>query len=253
MLTIFRKVRRSLLGSGTTQKYILYALGEILLVVLGILIALQINNWNTGKKDAADEAYILHEILDNLKEDSSQLSYIVERRKIAQAGVDNLMNSLLKSPDNAVDKKDFAQFLTFERYYPLNNAFEMMKSTGLTITNQNLRSMISRYFDFEQKKVSRSIEDIEQVILRIFQSENTLRSNLRKSAVGTKKNVQVDFYNGNDPEFKKVLLEEIITFNDNNTTTLEKVNGFIAINSALIEEITLELQSIRLSKYLNQY
>jgi hypothetical protein len=51
MLTFLRKIRWSLLESGSARKYIFYAIGEIALVVIGILIALQINNWNEWKKD----------------------------------------------------------------------------------------------------------------------------------------------------------------------------------------------------------
>ena len=51
MLTFFRRIRKGLLGSGQARKYLLYAIGEIALVVIGILIALQINNWNEWRKD----------------------------------------------------------------------------------------------------------------------------------------------------------------------------------------------------------
>ena len=46
MLTLFRRIRKALLEDGRISKYLLYATGEIALVVIGILIALQINNWN---------------------------------------------------------------------------------------------------------------------------------------------------------------------------------------------------------------
>ncbi|MBK7873993.1 MAG: hypothetical protein IPJ74_26755 [Saprospiraceae bacterium] len=51
MLRFFRNIRRRLLDSGSLRKYLVYAVGEIILVVIGILIALQINNWNEGRKD----------------------------------------------------------------------------------------------------------------------------------------------------------------------------------------------------------
>lgn len=50
MITIFRKIRQKLIDSGSVTKYLLYAIGEILLVVFGILLALQINNWNEERK-----------------------------------------------------------------------------------------------------------------------------------------------------------------------------------------------------------
>lgn len=49
MIKIFRKLRRQLINEGKTSNYLKYAIGEIVLVVVGILIALQINNWNHNK------------------------------------------------------------------------------------------------------------------------------------------------------------------------------------------------------------
>ena len=51
MIKFFRNIRRSLLSEGKTSKYLKYAVGEIVLVVIGILIALQINNWNEHRKE----------------------------------------------------------------------------------------------------------------------------------------------------------------------------------------------------------
>jgi|TARA_R110000737_G_C14509985_1_gene473452 hypothetical protein len=46
MIKFFRKIRQNLVSKGNTGKYLKYAIGEIILVVIGILIALSINNWN---------------------------------------------------------------------------------------------------------------------------------------------------------------------------------------------------------------
>ena len=66
MLTFFRKIRRSLIESGSARKYILYAIGEVILVVIGILIALQINNWNEERKERKMEKIVLEDIHDNI-------------------------------------------------------------------------------------------------------------------------------------------------------------------------------------------
>jgi len=50
MIKFFRKIRQNLLSEGKTGKYLKYAIGEIVLVVIGILIALSINNWNENRK-----------------------------------------------------------------------------------------------------------------------------------------------------------------------------------------------------------
>ena len=72
MLAFLRRIRKSLIDSGSTRKYLLYAIGEIALVVIGILIALQINNWNSSlkskKKVEISINHIKEEIESNVKE-----------------------------------------------------------------------------------------------------------------------------------------------------------------------------------------
>ena len=74
MLTFLRKIRRSLIASGAAQKYLLYAIGEVLLVVIGILIALQINAWNNNRIDKHLEKQILARIVQDLKTDLGDLA-----------------------------------------------------------------------------------------------------------------------------------------------------------------------------------
>ena len=59
MFAFLRKIRRSLIESGSIGKYLIYAIGEIALVVIGILIALQINNWNNKRLNSIEEERIL--------------------------------------------------------------------------------------------------------------------------------------------------------------------------------------------------
>ena len=59
MIKFFRKIRQNLLMENKTGKYLKYAIGEDVLVVIGILIALQINNWNEKRKDSNTEQVIL--------------------------------------------------------------------------------------------------------------------------------------------------------------------------------------------------
>jgi hypothetical protein len=66
MIKIFRKVRQRLLTENKFSKYLLYAIGEIVLVVIGILIALSINNWNAEQKMGKEEIGILNNLLDGL-------------------------------------------------------------------------------------------------------------------------------------------------------------------------------------------
>lgn len=66
MFNFFRKIRRLLINEGNLKKYFVYALGEIFLVVIGILIALAINNWWQLRTQKAEEIKMLTEIKESL-------------------------------------------------------------------------------------------------------------------------------------------------------------------------------------------
>jgi hypothetical protein len=66
MIKFFRKIRFNLMEQNKTSRYFKYAIGEIILVVIGILIALQINNWNESRKSKTFETEILTQIQANL-------------------------------------------------------------------------------------------------------------------------------------------------------------------------------------------
>jgi type II secretory pathway pseudopilin PulG len=59
MINFFRKIREKLLTEGKTGKYLKYAIGEIVLVMIGILLAVQVNNWNEQRKDRMQRAEFL--------------------------------------------------------------------------------------------------------------------------------------------------------------------------------------------------
>lgn len=76
MLRFFRNLRKSIIETVTnhnsfsiSRKYLLYAIGEIVLVMIGILLALQVNNWNELRKDRIKEKYVLLEILNSINND----------------------------------------------------------------------------------------------------------------------------------------------------------------------------------------
>src|SRR5210317_1070834 len=86
MIKFFRKIRQNLLSEGKTGKYFKYAIGEIVLVVIGILIALQINNWNELRKDNFKEQVILKRLE---KEFSSNKEQLLDKIKIRNNLIEN--------------------------------------------------------------------------------------------------------------------------------------------------------------------
>lgn len=75
MIKIFRHIRQRLLEQNRFSKYLLYAMGEIVLVVIGILIALQVNTWNTNRQSTIKELSLLAEMRENLKKDVIDSKY----------------------------------------------------------------------------------------------------------------------------------------------------------------------------------
>ena len=71
MIKFFRRIRKSLLSENNFSKYLLYAIGEIVLVVIGILIALQINNWNIERLNKKEERQYYKNIKRQLQEDKN--------------------------------------------------------------------------------------------------------------------------------------------------------------------------------------
>ena len=77
MIKFFRKIRYNLMSENKTGKYLKYAIGEIVLVMVGILLALQVNNWNEQRKDANLEKYYLDRLVDDLNADITEIDSTV--------------------------------------------------------------------------------------------------------------------------------------------------------------------------------
>lgn len=135
MIKFFRKIRYDLLEKNKTGKYFKYAIGEIILVVIGILIALQINNWNETRKNKATLSDYTESLIKDLKQDTiilnEQTNFALNDNKILQNLVERLSStsanndSLVKIVRNELP----TLFLTFRS---LNNKTLLaMQSNGI--------------------------------------------------------------------------------------------------------------------------
>tara|TARA_R110001592_G_scaffold3704_2_gene21324 strand:+ start:546 stop:1313 length:768 start_codon:yes stop_codon:yes gene_type:complete len=89
MIKLFRNIRKNLLKEGKTSKYVKYAIGEILLVVIGILIALQINNWNeTNVERSLEKEYIIS-LIEDIKKDTKNFNNAIELNKLRISSLDS--------------------------------------------------------------------------------------------------------------------------------------------------------------------
>jgi len=222
-------------------RYLKYAIGEIVLVVIGILIALQINNWNDNSKLRKTEVYVLGEVLNNLEEDGLILEEIIQRRQRAKEAIERMMGYLDNDTiDKAQLESDLMDFLNFERYFPINHAYEILKSKGLEIKNNQLTTQLSRYYDFEQKRINRSIEDIETGIVKILQDQE----GMMKYVTAISLNNYVTVSDQNNPELKEQLMRSLIGFKENNGGTLEKLKGFLIVHAELKKTLEKEIDRL---------
>jgi len=79
MLKFFRTIRKKLIEQSKVRNYAFYAIGEILLVVIGILIALQINNWNENRKELKLRKNYSNALLSDFKSDTSRIQQYLKR------------------------------------------------------------------------------------------------------------------------------------------------------------------------------
>lgn len=96
MIKFFRKIRQNLLSEGKTGKYLKYAVGEILLVVIGILIALQINNWNQDRIYNKERIYLISELLTEFENNLDHINEVISRNKNLVARSDTLIEEISK-------------------------------------------------------------------------------------------------------------------------------------------------------------
>ena len=97
MIKFFRHIRKRLIGEGRLSKYLLYAIGEIALVMIGILLALQVNNWNEHKKERIAEEKILSDLKEELYTNRLKIVHSENRREALLLPVDEHMGLLSES------------------------------------------------------------------------------------------------------------------------------------------------------------
>jgi len=167
MIKFFRKIRQQLLTENKLSKYLLYAIGEILLVVIGILIALQINNSNDNEKQQLKEIVYLIELKKGLETDLK--GEFIPAIKIYKKRLES-HNKLYAFYENTETFREdsltkyFRSCFAGEWDFVFNTAaFENIKSTGIDIiSNDSIRSKISTLYSYSYP----NIREVNQNFIR---------------------------------------------------------------------------------------
>lgn len=132
MINFFKRIRQRLFSENKFSKYLIYAIGEIVLVVIGILIALQINNWNEAKKERVKEINYLENLKTDLVTDLENHERFSILRFNTSKNCSDLLNS--DSPTTIKETKDYTkkyeEVLYWNAFVPSNNTFKELLSSG---------------------------------------------------------------------------------------------------------------------------
>ncbi len=150
MIHFFRKERWRLAQDNQFFKYGRYAIGEIVLVVIGILIALYINNWNEDQKDRKFELEMLKEVHNSLQADKGYLEWIKKRNETKEQGLQvmlQMMESGKEYPDSVL-LKTYNQITTRLSFSYNTGGYESIKSVGFDkISNEKVRAGLIELYE----------------------------------------------------------------------------------------------------------
>lgn len=178
MIKFFRRIRQQLLTENKISKYLLYAIGEIVLVVIGILIALQLNNWNDMDKDRTVEIKILQEILGNLELDLLEIrADINSMDSINRAckDISRFMTTDSIPSDNFF--YDVAKLRVNPHFDPNKSGYNLLVSKGVEIIlNDSLRGSLSLlyeslypyYYRYEEERTQFKLHQINPYLINHF-------------------------------------------------------------------------------------
>jgi Family of unknown function (DUF6090) len=265
MAKLFNKMRKTLVSekpsARRTSNYLKYAIGEIILVVIGILIALQINNWNEQKKENALEQEYYCRLLEDVVQDQENVNdlIVVAQNRLKAA---NQAIRLLK--DNNTNKTDVGKELGIaieaivSDFSPNNSAFEDLKSGANLniIKDKSVIRAINNYFKSVEALI-RIIRVNGDVALDRFFSHNDkfamgwVNSMMQNNRFinGLEKDVyesmQIDNEELVSKDMKFRLLNDAVTYISSNSRQIELYN-FIKDEISILREL-LESKCVKIN------
>jgi hypothetical protein len=144
MIKFFRKFRQNLIKDNKVSKYLLYAIGEIILVVIGILIALQINNNNEANKERAKELHYLKNLKTDLLLNIENINTFIETRESKIKSANIVLEYYEGKP--LTDLNDFNNNILnvyiWHKFYQINNTFLELTNSGnlATLSNDSIKN-----------------------------------------------------------------------------------------------------------------
>ena len=245
MIKFFNKIRQKLLSENKFSKYLIYAIGEIILVVIGILIALQINNWNEENKADQFEMIMLKEIKNALSDDVKHFQYTSERMLKLKDNANEFVSLIANgnSYSDSLSKKMFGLYIGISTQYN-RGPYDAIKASGIDkIANDSLRNKLMYFYDFLYPRFISNTEhydrnytnDIEQIVLL---QQNPVIKKVEDKAIIVQ-GFRPDVFER--PEFLKTLGS--IQFRSNGV--YDRLHNFIPEMQNLIKDIEIEISKTK--------
>tara|TARA_R110000787_G_scaffold70646_15_gene157128 strand:+ start:18971 stop:19726 length:756 start_codon:yes stop_codon:yes gene_type:complete len=245
MITIFRKIRQKLIANNSASKYLLYAIGEIILVVIGILIALQINNNNDERKEKKELQEYLAKISNNLELDIANLKDIKKRRLIViqncQLAVKNFNTNKFDLGTNMKAAQAFVDFY----FVPNQSGYDALKNSSYL--GKINGSKVDRFLDNYHVVLNKVLKEENSYLTYVENMEVIWTSSFDMSELkkvydmGIKnialKNLSVDLQKKIIPMFEHESFRSTITRSSFQTNMLTYYDDLINVGDKIINEI----------------
>ena len=161
MLRFFRQLRRRMLPESRFSKYLMYAIGEIMLVVLGILIALQIDNWNEGNRSRIAISEALMEVREDLVIDTLHLAGVIKVRSedlISQRRIIGVLGERRAFTDQTY--RDLGRVMLQRQTKLLTNGYDLLNELGIRkLNNKELRNNLLEYYEWVHSWIGKELDD----------------------------------------------------------------------------------------------
>lgn len=245
---LLKKLRNRQPEKRKITKYLLYALGEIILVVAGILIALQINNWNEIRKERQSEKNILAGIRDNIQQDTidfnANITFYQKRIKKDSIVLDHLIHQK-EYTEEIINELYLMSILDVSVAFQYSH-FEEAKQRGLSIiSNEKLRDNLRKIYEFYYPQLQIQENEMESLdyyhvlnkeLSNYFEVDSISLSNLSKNKVKI-----------NEENYNQILNNKKLHFKIYDTIGIKKaiLKRHIKIRRKILEmlkEINLELE-----------
>ena len=158
MIKFFRKIRQRLLTENKFSKYLLYAIGEIILVVIGILIALSINNWNEEIKQRANDVKFLKNLRNEIKLDTTVLTEKIYEYKLINEKLNQTLYLLDNRPSGLTENEREIMIAAIIQLEFLTPAYKNIERNDIKLTNGtlvNINNQLSqKYLNYLEKTKS---------------------------------------------------------------------------------------------------